>query len=113
MRRDGIPAFLRSQLDEIAGRNSCFGPWTTSLNWQLNIRPNLAGLDRRLTISFLVLNSLTGLDLLFHGPNHLAGWGQPASPDPVLLSITGFNQASLEYNYAVNTHFGQPSSLQA
>jgi hypothetical protein len=78
----------------------------------LNIRPATAGLDRRLTISILVLNTLTGLDLLVHGPNHLAGWGQPAAPDPVLLTITGFNPATLQYNYAVNTHFGQPSSLQ-
>jgi hypothetical protein len=65
-----------------------------------------------LTISILVLNTLTGLDLLVHGPNHLAGWGQPAAPDPVLLTLTGFNPATLQYNYAVNTHFGQPSSLQ-
>ena len=42
----GIASCLRSQIGEIAGRNSCFGPWSTSLNWQLNIRPNMAGLDR-------------------------------------------------------------------
>jgi hypothetical protein len=108
-----VSSCLHSQLGEIAARNSCFGPWSTSLNWQLNIRPAAAGLDRRLTISFLVLNTLTGLDLLVHGPNHLAGWGQPASPDPVLLSVTGFNQSTLQYSYAVNTHFGQAGSQQA
>ncbi len=52
------------------------------------------GLDRRLTISIQLINTLTGLDLLFHGPNHLEGWGQPAAPDPTLLSITGFNSGT-------------------
>jgi hypothetical protein len=104
---------LSSQLAQVAARNSCFGPWTTSLNWQVNIRPNALGLDRRLTISLQLLNTLTGLDLLFHGPNHLQGWGQPAAPDPTLLSITGFNSGTDEYKYVVNTHFGRPSSYQA
>lgn len=104
---------LSSQLGSVAARNSCFGPWTTLLNWQLNIRPSTLGLDRRLTISLQLLNTLTGLDLLFHGSNHLQGWGQPASPDPTLLTITGFDPVSREYQYAVNTHFGRPSSYQA
>jgi carboxypeptidase family protein len=104
---------LRSQVGQVAERNSCDGPWTTSLNWQLNIRPNSWGLDRRLTISVQILNTLTGLDLLFHGQNHLEGWGQPGAPDPTLLTITGFNPATLEYKYAVNSHFGRPSSYQA
>jgi hypothetical protein len=104
---------LQSQLGEVAARNSCFGPWTTSLNWQVNIRPATAGLDRRLTISIQLINTLTGLDLLFHGPNHLEGWGQPAAPDPTLLSITGFNSGTDSYKYVVNTHFGRPSAGQA
>ena len=108
-----IRSCLASQIGEIAARNSCVGPWTTSLNWQVNIRPAMLGLDRRLTIQLRMLNTLTGLDLLFHGPNHLQGWGQPAAPDPTLLTVVGFNSASDEYRYAVNTHFGRPSSFQA
>jgi hypothetical protein len=104
---------LQSQLGQVATRNSCFGPWTESLNWQVNIRPNALGLDRRLTISVQLLNTLTGLDLLFHGPNHLQGWGQPAASDPTLLSITGFNPGTNQYKYVVNTHFGRASSYQA
>ncbi len=103
---------LGTQIGAVAARNSCVGPWTTSLNWQLNVRPNALGLDRRFTISLQMLNTLTGLDLLFHGPNHLEGWGQPAAPDPTLLTITGFNPATSEYRYTVNTHFGRASSLQ-
>ncbi len=104
---------LTSQIGEVAARNSCFGPWTTSLNWQVNVRPAVLGLDRRLTISVQMLNSLTGLDLLFNGPNHLQGWGQPAPPDPTLLTITGFNASSNTYRYTVNTHFGRASANQA
>ncbi len=104
---------LSSQLGQIATRNSCFGPWSTSLNWQINIRPATLGLDRRLTIQIQVVNTLTGLDLLFHGPNHLEGWGQPFAPDRTLLTVTGFNSATAEYTYAVNTHFGRPGALQA
>jgi hypothetical protein len=108
-----ISSCLSSQIGEIAERNSCVGPWTMSLNWQLNIRPNIWGLDRRLTISLQALNSLTGLDLLLHGPNHLQGWGQPAAPDATLLTITGFDPGTNEYRYTVNTHFGQPSANQS
>jgi hypothetical protein len=104
---------LNSQIGDVAARNSCFGPWTTSLNWQINVRPNNWGLDRRLTISLQVVNTLTGLDLLFHGPNHLEGWGQPAAPDATLLSVVGFNPTSEEYKYVVNTHFGRASATQA
>ncbi len=60
-----------------------------------------------------LINTLAGLDLLFHGPNHLEGWGQPFAPDRTLLTVTGFNSATDEYNYAVNTHFGRQSALQA
>ncbi len=104
---------LASQLGRVAARNSCTGPWTTSLNWQINIRPASMGLDRRLTVQIQMLNTLTGLDLLVHGPNHLAGWGQPAAPDPTLLTITGFDPNAREYHYTVNTHFGRPGSFQA
>ncbi len=104
---------LRSQIGTIAGRNTCDGPWSTSLNWQLNVRPNALGLDRRLTISVMALNTLTGLDLLLHGENHLQGWGQPKPPDPVLLTVTGFNQGTHEFDYTVNTHFGRATAFQA
>jgi hypothetical protein len=104
---------LKSQIGTIAGRNTCDGPWSTSLNWQLNIRPNWLNLDRRLTISLMALNTLTGIDLLLHGENHLQGWGQPKPPDPVLLTVTGFNPGTHEFDYTVNTHFGRATAFQA
>jgi len=103
-----IKSCLNSQLGQIAGRNSCNGPWTPSLDLQLNYRPAYFGLDRKLTLSVLFLNTLTGVDALVHGANHLAGWGQPFPPDPVLLYVQGFNASQNRYIYTVNQHFGQP-----
>jgi hypothetical protein len=101
---------LQSQLGQIAGRNSCFGPWTPALDLQFNYRPAYFGLARRLTLSVLAVNSLTGLDELVHGPNHLAGWGQAFPPDNVLLYVKGFDPVNDRFIYQVNQHFGQPYS---
>jgi hypothetical protein len=101
---------LQSQLGQIAARNSCTGPWAPALDLQFNYRPSYFGLARRLTLSVLAVNSLTGLDELVHGPNHLAGWGQPFPPDNVLLYVKGFDQVNNRFIYQVNQHFGQPYS---
>ncbi|HZS62112.1 MAG TPA: carboxypeptidase-like regulatory domain-containing protein [Gemmatimonadaceae bacterium] len=101
---------LRSQLGEIAGRNSCTGPWAPALDLQFNYRPGFFGLNRKLTLSVLAVNSLTGLDELVHGSNHLAGWGQAFPPDNVLLYVKGYDQVNNHFIYQVNQHFGQPYS---
>ena len=49
-------------IGQIAARNSCTGPWQTSLDFQINYRPDWFGFDRRLTISVLTVNFLGGLD---------------------------------------------------
>jgi len=97
---------LLSQMNKVASRSSCSSPWSPSLDLQANIRPASAGLDRRLTISVIALNTLTGLDQLLHGSNKLHGWGQPSFPDRTLLYVRGFDPASETYNYQVNEHFG-------
>jgi hypothetical protein len=99
---------LNSQLGQIAGRNSCSGPWVPGVDLQFNYRPAYWGLQRKLTLSVLLLNTLTGLDDIVHGPNHLAGWGQSFPPDPILLYVQGFNSQQQRYIYTVNQHFGQP-----
>jgi hypothetical protein len=101
---------LQSQLGQVAGRNSCDGPWAPALDLQFNYRPAYFGLDRRLTLSLLAVNSLTGLDELVHGPNHLAGWGQSFPPDNVLLYVKGYDETNNRFIYQVNQHFGQPYS---
>jgi hypothetical protein len=72
----------------------------------MNIRPASFGLDRRLTISVIALNTLTGLDQLLHGSNNLRGWGQPSFPDRTLLYVRGFDPTTNTYQYQVNEHFG-------
>ncbi|MEO8580799.1 MAG: hypothetical protein ABI469_11165, partial [Gemmatimonadales bacterium] len=97
---------LTSQLDKVASRSSCSSPWSPALDLQANIRPSAFGLDRRLTISVMALNTLTGLDQLLHGNDHLRGWGQPSFPDRTLLYVRGFDPGTDTYKYQVNEHFG-------
>jgi Carboxypeptidase regulatory-like domain len=97
---------LLSQMDKVASRSSCSSPWSPSLDLQANIRPAGFGLDRRLTISVIALNTLTGIDQLLHGSNNLHGWGQPTFPDRTLLFVRGFDPVSNTYVYQVNEHFG-------
>jgi hypothetical protein len=99
---------LRAQMGRIAGRNSCTTPWTPQLDFQLNWSPRANVFDDRLTVSLIATNTLAGVDRVLHG-NDLHGWGQPVIPDRTLLSITGFDAASQQYLYKVNTHFGTPT----
>ncbi|MCC6319046.1 MAG: carboxypeptidase regulatory-like domain-containing protein [Gemmatimonadaceae bacterium] len=105
-----VPASVRScltsQLGGVAQRNSCFGMWQPSLDLQLNWRPNLLGLNRRLAVSFMTVNFLGGLDELLHGANGLRGWGQFRGQDNTLLYVRGFDAATNNYKYEVNERFG-------
>ncbi len=93
-------------MGSIAGRNSCSVPWSPSFDLQANFRPTFFGLNRKLTISVLGLNTLTGIDQLLHGKDDLHGWGQPVFPDRTLLYVRGFDPASRRFKYQVNEHFG-------
>ncbi len=97
---------LENQFGQIAERNNCFGPWEGSLELQLNIRPNIFGLNRRLSISVTTENMLRGVDELLHGTEGAHGWGLRAKPDQTLLYVTGFNPATNSFEYAVNERFG-------
>jgi hypothetical protein len=98
------------QLGAAAGRNSCEGPWTASLN--VNVVVNGGDLSRRLDRFQLGLNftnPLSGLDELLHGAGNLHGWGAAAQPDPVLYNVRGFNPATRQFTYQVNPRFGSTS----
>ena len=103
---DAVKSCLNGQLGGIAGRNSCRGPWQPSLDLQLNWRPNFMGLNRRLAISVLTVNSLGGLDQLLHGSDNLRGWGQFRGTDNTLLYVRGFDPVAKAYTYEVNERFG-------
>jgi hypothetical protein len=109
---DGAPSRVRgcieAQLGSVADRNSCRGPWSYSMDFRANLRPELPGVGRRLTISVDAVNSLAGLDRLFHGTDDLRGWGQSQRPDAVLLYPRGFDPATRAFEYEVNERFGTP-----
>ena len=98
---------LRSQLGTIAGRNSCRTAWYTSLDMQLNFRPQLGPtIGRRLQVQVGLVNPLAGLDQLLHGADNLRGWGQPTFVDQTLLYVRGFDPAAKAFRYVVNERFG-------
>ena len=103
---DRAKSCLESQLGAIASRNSCSVPWSPSFDLQANFKPASWGLNRKLTISLVGLNTLSGLDQLLHGNHNLHGWGQPVYPDRTLLYVRGFDPQSQRYIYEVNEHFG-------
>lgn len=97
---------LVRQLGAAAGRNSCEGPWTASLNAQLSWRGAIKPLHRGGSVALAFANPLGGLDQLIHGSDHLHGWGTQALPDPVLVTPHGFDPAARRFQYAVNPRFG-------
>ena len=101
---------LLGQLGAVAGRNSCQGPWQPAFDLQLNIRPNVLGLDRRLTLSIVTTNLISGIDELLHGANGAHGWGAVRLPDPTLLFVRGFDQTTNSYVYQVNERFGSTAA---
>lgn len=101
---------LRGQLGTVAARNSCQGPWQPAFDLQLNIRPNVLGLDRRLTLSIVTTNLISGIDELLHGANGAHGWGAVRLPDPTLLFVRGFDQTTNSYVYQVNERFGSTAA---
>ena len=56
-------------------------------------------------------NPLSGLDQALHGGNRLRGWGLPASPDPALYYVRGFDAATKQFIYEVNPRFGNTRPL--
>lgn len=97
---------LLGQAGRVAQRDACRGPWQGTLDLQLNWRPTLLGLNRRLTISVVTVNFLHGLDQLLHSPAGEKGWGLTPRPDGNLLYVTGFDTVQQRYTYRVNERFG-------
>ena len=65
---------LERQLGQAAARNSCDGPWTSSLNAQLTVVGARLHLPKTVgTISLNLTNALGGIDQLFHGSDRLRG----------------------------------------
>jgi hypothetical protein len=106
---DAARRCLQQFAGQVAARNGCRGPWTSSLNVQW--RPRLPQSLSRLTPSVYLQNALGGLDQLVHGADNLRGWGAPASPDPVLLVPRSFDAATQRFRYDVNPRFADTRPL--
>ena len=99
---------LRRQINTIAGRNSCVGPWTATFNAALVI-PRLPKTNGRMQATLNLANPLGGLDQLLHGSDKLHGWGSTPLIDGTLYQVRGFDPASSRFTYQVNPRFGSTS----
>lgn len=97
---------LEKQLNSIATRNSCRGPWQSSASLNLTLDRAKFRMPQRGSITFSLSNPLGAADLLFNGSDGLKGWGQTATADPNLLYVRGFDRATSKYKYEVNQRFG-------
>jgi hypothetical protein len=104
---------IRKQIGTVAGRNSCEGPWSTSLSLRASLVSHALKLPDRATISIGIANPLTGVDALVHGSDNLHGWGAPSFVDPTLLFVRGFDPATQSYKYDVNPRFGSNRQASA
>jgi hypothetical protein len=96
---------LSQQAGGIAARNSCVGPWFTTMNANLGLY-KVPRTDNRVR-AFLNFANLPGaLDELLHGDNHLHGWGALPLPDATLYQVRGFDQTARAFIYQVNPRFG-------
>ncbi|MDQ2664845.1 MAG: carboxypeptidase-like regulatory domain-containing protein [Gemmatimonadota bacterium] len=93
-----------SNAGNVAGRNSCHGPWTQSVNVQWR-PPTPQQWGGRVSPTLYFQNVLAGLDQAVHGGDDLRGWGSSATPDPVLFVARGFDPASQRFRYDVNPRF--------
>jgi hypothetical protein len=97
---------LAKQLGQLAKRNSCQSPWSSNASLSISFNPAKIRMPQRASIQFQLSNPLGAVDMLVHNDNNLKGWGQPATPDPALLYVRGFNPATQRYRYEVNQRFG-------
>jgi hypothetical protein len=104
---------LKNQLREIAARNSCQGPWTTTANLTFSFNPVKVRMPQRANISFQLSNPLGAADVLMHGENKLHGWGQTFIPTNQLLFVRGFDPTTNRYQYEVNQRFGATALSQS
>lgn len=102
---------LTRQLGRAAGRNSCEGPWTASLNAQISYSGLSRRFGRNTSIALALSNPLGGLDELVHGSGNLRGWGTPSTPDRVLYTPRSFDPVAQRFTYDVNPRFGGTRGL--
>lgn len=98
---------LLRQDGNVAARNSCDGPWSTTMNLTLAPTGRLWQKlkMRRHRVWLNISNPLAGLDQLLHG-GKLHGWGTQPFPDRVLYYVRGYDSTTNRFRYEVNPRFG-------
>jgi hypothetical protein len=96
---------LSRQVNAIAGRNSCVGPWSGTANASI-ILTTMPGTSGRGQASVNFFNPLGALDRLLHGSQHMRGWGALPFIDETLYRVRGFDPAAGRFIYQVNPRFG-------
>ncbi len=97
---------LKSQLGQLAARNSCQGPWTTTANLTFSFNPIKVRLPQRATLVPALESARRGRpDAARREPSARMG---PDMPFPVeqLLFVRGFDPTTQRYSYDVNQRFG-------
>lgn len=112
-RHSAATSCLVRQLGSAAARNSCSGPWTSTVTAAVATKTLHIMDGRAMTGQIAFSNLLGGIDQLVHGVAHTHGWGISGSPDPYLLFVRGFDPTTRRYNYAVNPEFGSARSALA
>lgn len=103
---DAARACLGAQLGQIAERNSCKAPWSSTASLQLTLDRAKFRMPQRASISFSLSNPVGAADLLVNGSGNIKGWGMNVSPDQSLLYVRGFDAQTNRYRYEVNQRFG-------
>lgn len=101
---------LRKQLNRMAARNNCEGPWTSSASLNIALNPVRWWHSNRLDVALQLANPLGAADLLLHGDNQLRGWGQSPALNDILYYVNGFNRSTQLFSYDVNPRFGDASA---
>jgi len=98
---------LSRQIGQIAGRNSCTGPWIgeSTIRAALINPVRIGRTDAR--ISLFILNPLG----LFAGQGLTSFSPASVAPDPVLLDVQGFDPATRTFRYNVNPQFGRSAGF--
>lgn len=97
---------LQEQFGNIAGANSCRGPWQARFDLVLNVAQPPEQGGSRFHATVRLLNAGAALMRLAGLPSGLSQGSLP--PDGRLLYVTGFDPAARQFRYRVNQHFGEP-----
>ncbi len=104
---------LLSQLGRGASHNSCEGPWSATASARIALANSSGPWGRRANASLSITNPLGGLDQILHGEGGLRGWGASIAPDPVLLTVRGFDAQKNRFLYDVNQRFGNTNAARS